>query len=332
MSKKTVALIGALCIAAFVVILIINRTAPQPAISTITVAPPGDNATSPVLPKSDAGPDNATSGPNGSLPGTTPQQIGDPVQVVQDGLGGPSVVWVTGGTKNPWTPQQAVAFAQSSVSHQYENVHNLCDHTTAFDYGYLGSGEYSAASHGLSTPKSMRHAIGDGKNIPAGALVFYTGGTYGHVVLSAGNGLVYSNDILRDGHVDLVNINLFKTRWGMTFNFWTPPYFPNGFGHNPNPAPTTVVPKPAPAPQKPVVSASALATVCRYNGRNAGIPPVRRALGIKNQSTQCTPAFRARYKKFKLANYKARPQNGIPGYASLVKLNNQTGHKFTVVK
>ena len=223
----------------------LNRPAPQTPV--IAVAPPGAQQTSPLTPKADAGVPGTV--PNGSLPGSTPALIGDPQQVVVDGQGGAPVTWVTPVTFNPWTPQQAVAFAASSVRHQYEDVSGLCDHTAAgYDYGWLGSGYPSAHDHALSIPSKYRHRIKG--NPPAGALVFWVGpnGSYGHVVLSNGDGRVYSNDILRQGHVDLVPISLFKSRWGMTFDFWSPPYTPNGFGRNPNPAPVVATPRPAPVP------------------------------------------------------------------------------------
>jgi len=70
-----------------------------------------------------------------------------------------------------------------------------------------------------ATPAAHRHTS---TNPPAGAIVYYgpvDHGT-GHAVLSAGNGLVWSTDIKRQGKVDLVPIDWPVTRWGLAYRGW----------------------------------------------------------------------------------------------------------------
>lgn len=45
------------------------------------------------------------------------------------------------------------------------------------------------------------------RSAPAGALLYWSGGNAGHAAISAGNGMVYSTDVRRRGHVDLVSFN-----------------------------------------------------------------------------------------------------------------------------
>ena len=151
--------------------------------------------------------------PNGITPGSQ-RACGRPVQVVAlvDGLGGgPSVKYVTGGTKNRGHRKEAVAYAAGQVKRPDKNYLRLCAHSMSWYYGYYSYGYPSASAGGNATPKKLRHSVKDPKSIPAGALVYFVNqGQYGHVVLSNGDGRVYSNDINRAGKIDLVPLSVFK--------------------------------------------------------------------------------------------------------------------------
>lgn len=226
--------------------------APAP-VPTVVVNP----ATVPITPAKDAtGPKPGTIPDNGATPPDAQAPPADPVQIVEDGLGG-NIKYVTGGTKNPWTPEQAVAYAAGQVSRPDKNYYNLCAHFMSWTYGYGGYGYESAKAGGLATPKSIRRSAKDRFSIPAGAIVYFVGadtGRYGHVVISNGDGTVFSNDIVSRGRISRVSLSLFKARWGMTPSFWTPPYFPAAFGRNPNPAPKIA---PPPKPGAPIPSVGA---------------------------------------------------------------------------
>lgn len=56
---------------------------------------------------------------------------------------------------------------------------------------------------------------------PPGVPVWWTGGAYGHVALSAGGGMVWSNDILRRGQIDKVPISLITKKWGKQYQGWS---------------------------------------------------------------------------------------------------------------
>jgi len=57
---------------------------------------------------------------------------------------------------------------------------------------------------------------------PAGALVYYgvPDRGYGHAVVSAGGGFVWSTDIKRSGKVDRVPLSLPVTQWGLPYRGW----------------------------------------------------------------------------------------------------------------
>jgi hypothetical protein len=55
---------------------------------------------------------------------------------------------------------------------------------------------------------------------PPGVPVYWGGAPYGHVALSAGGGKVWSNDIKRDGGIDLVDIDEITRKWGKPYYGW----------------------------------------------------------------------------------------------------------------
>jgi hypothetical protein len=59
-------------------------------------------------------------------------------------------------------------------------------------------------------------------NPPAGALVYYgvPDRGFGHAVVSAGGGYIWSTDIKRPGKVDRVPLSLPVTQWGLPFRGW----------------------------------------------------------------------------------------------------------------
>ena len=103
-----------------------------------------------------------------------------------------------------------------------ENWSEMCDHFVGRCYGYSASGYASANAHWDAIPAKYKHS---GNNPPAGALVFWSVGDFGHVALSVGGGKVASTDIKRQGHVDVVPISLVATKWNARYRGWTDPYF-----------------------------------------------------------------------------------------------------------
>ena len=136
--------------------------------------------------------------------------------------------------RNPWSPRQAFFYAGGEVRSPDKNYTGQCDHFVAWCYGWAGSGQTSAIQHWGAIPSGYKFTRG---TPPAGALVFWSVGRYGHVAISAGDGTCFSTDFRRTGKVDRVRIADITKGWGARYLGWSRPVFPNGFGKNPNKPP-----------------------------------------------------------------------------------------------
>ena len=59
-------------------------------------------------------------------------------------------------------------------------------------------------------------------------MFWYTGeGRAGHVAVYLGDGKIASNDIRRNGKIDIVPMSEISQKWGAKYLGWTPPYFEN---------------------------------------------------------------------------------------------------------
>ena len=59
------------------------------------------------------------------------------------------------------------------------------------------------------------------KNIPKGAIVYYSGGRHGHLALYNGSGTIASTDVHGPNTVGVVDLAWPERRWGMKFGGWT---------------------------------------------------------------------------------------------------------------
>lgn len=179
--------------------------------------------------------------PNGTAP---KDKIPD--QAVETGLGGPSEYVSTIGLAqaNPWSPAQAVAWMQDQIRRGTTGWFMRCEGSVTRAYGW-GGGWYSALTHANAIPANKRHPMS--QTPPAGAIVEWPYGRYGHVGLSLGGGRVSSNDILIKGQISDVPISLIEDRWGMRAAFWVAPpdFLGQAFGRNPDRAPIVLAPEPA---------------------------------------------------------------------------------------
>lgn len=87
---------------------------------------------------------------------------------------------------------------------------------------------YGVGAHYPSAAEAWRgakfkHRVADGDRVPRGVPYFWTGGSrgFGHVVISVGGGLCWSNDIKVDGGISLVRIDEITRRWGQKPEGWT---------------------------------------------------------------------------------------------------------------
>jgi uncharacterized protein YraI len=137
---------------------------------------------------------------------------------------GSTVACSTAGTNNPKTCAQAVAWAKAHV-HTNNNADyaGWCDRLNSWAYGFTASGSESAYVHWTQVPSSYKHA--GSTTVPAGGLAFFSGGTWGHTMISIGGGKFISNDIHGRGSYTETTIAEIKSSWGYTYLGWTQPWF-----------------------------------------------------------------------------------------------------------
>jgi GH25 family lysozyme M1 (1,4-beta-N-acetylmuramidase) len=126
-------------------------------------------------------------------------------------------------TLNSVSCGQAVAWARAHVGRVSSDYDHRCDHVTGLAYGHGASGSASAKSHWYAIPSQYRHP-GD-RSVPAGGLAFFDNHTYGHVMISIGNGKFVSNDIHGHGKLSITTIPEIERSWGMHYAGWGQPWF-----------------------------------------------------------------------------------------------------------
>ncbi|KAF9980933.1 hypothetical protein BGZ75_007810 [Mortierella antarctica] len=128
------------------------------------------------------------------------------------------------GITNPHTCASAVQWAISKISTKRNpNYIGMCDKIMANAYGRSHSGFTSAWVHWQSTPAKYKH-VGN-RNAPAGALVFFRGGKYGHVAISTGGTNIISTDIGGPGTLTRSSIDTIESKWGQKYVGWTAPFY-----------------------------------------------------------------------------------------------------------
>lgn len=127
--------------------------------------------------------------------------------------------------ENPRTPRQAIAWARGQVNG--DGVwYRRCLNFVAQSYGWSYSGVSYAIDHYDAVPARFRHTD---HQPPPGALMYWdTGQRAGHVAIYLGDGLIASNDIEREGYIDVAPYDAPETKWGARYVGWTEPYFPHG--------------------------------------------------------------------------------------------------------
>jgi hypothetical protein len=172
------------------------------------------------------------------------------------------------------------------------------------------------------TQARVRHP-GD-PNPPAGAPVFWEGGSHGHghVVVSLGDGSCMSSDYKRVGHVDQVVIADITAGWGLQYLGWTEDI--NGVTISE--FEQIVVPP---------ISVSAVATAFQLQAQAPGVRAIKLALQAEGLLTQflksdlvgqTTMAGYAAWQR--RIGFSGPDADGVPGPKSLAVLGRR--HGFTV--
>jgi hypothetical protein len=112
------------------------------------------------------------------------------------------------------TGHEALAWARNQHYHPSRNWHRLCQAfvRSCFDapsyYGSAIASWYGADHRHTSWPP------------PPAVPVWWAGGQYGHVAISAGDGYCWSTDIFRSGQVDKCLISTISRSWGRRYIGW----------------------------------------------------------------------------------------------------------------
>lgn len=170
-----------------------------------------------------------TGGPWGALAGAILNPINYSVGYAM-GAGGPDDTGASAanafyegrGAGNGYrTPQQAAQWAADQARRGTSGWQGLCERFARSSYGLPGKYP-SAKAHWQDAVRTGR--AHRGSNPPVGALVYWTGGRYGHAAVSVGGGRVASTDIKRRGKVDIVPISYINRHWSnMTYEGWADP-------------------------------------------------------------------------------------------------------------
>lgn len=124
----------------------------------------------------------------------------------------------------PGDASGAVSWATNTAGVDGKKWRGLCDRFVANAYGLAHSGYESARAHWEAIPARYKHP-GD-TNPPAGALVFWNCGQYGHVAISTGSGAVQTTH-LNNGTPTTVSLSDATRQLGGAGIYfgWAEPYF-----------------------------------------------------------------------------------------------------------
>lgn len=136
-----------------------------------------------------------------------------------------------------FTPLQALAMCQQMVRDDPaecphgKDMFRGCAHMTACNYGFANYGVLFAVDLWQTMkPSYKHHGLDKMKEAPAGALLFWTGGSApdhaGHVGIADGKGNIYGTDLPEERHFGKVRIEEVSANFTLDVPAgWTFPYF-----------------------------------------------------------------------------------------------------------
>lgn len=134
-----------------------------------------------------------------------------------------------------FTPLEALAVCKLMIKNDVSTcphgkpVNGQCGHFTACNYGFANLGCDAFAAWKITPTKYRRHGIDKMVDSPAGALLFWSGGThgFGHVGISDGKGRLFGTDLPNMNHYGRVQIDQVVALFGHVHEpaGWTFPFF-----------------------------------------------------------------------------------------------------------
>lgn len=128
-------------------------------------------------------------------------------------------------TDAPRTVAQALAYARAEHEHETQDWTNYCQRFVRSCYG-IPSLFASAYAQWTGADPEDRHPGGSPNDAPVGAALCFKGsGPYGHIMLAANDTLsgepgAWSNDLVRQGDIDMVVRSRPTTQWGQGYLGW----------------------------------------------------------------------------------------------------------------
>lgn len=119
-----------------------------------------------------------------------------------------------------------IAWSKKQISTPSQDWYNLCQSHCRQAYG-VPAWAGSAWEAWNTIPSSKKVATSNPAKAPRGSLIYYKGGSYGHVTIAIGKSTttnVLSNDYKRKGKIDECSTRDLP-RWGLQvvgYSFWTP--------------------------------------------------------------------------------------------------------------
>lgn len=120
------------------------------------------------------------------------------------------------------TFNEAMQWYQHESAHPSQSWLNMCQSSVRHAWGLPG-GFSSAWAQWLGADDDDKHPGGNPNDAPLGAALCYKGSSpYGHIVTKARpftnhNPAVWSNDLVRSGHLDKVAPTAAVTKWGQKY-------------------------------------------------------------------------------------------------------------------
>jgi hypothetical protein len=120
----------------------------------------------------------------------------------------------------------AIAWSEKQITNPSQDWYNLCQSHCRQAYG-VGAWASSAWEAWNTIPSGKKTATSNPGKAPRGSLIYYKGGSYGHVTIAIGKSTtdkVLTNDYVRHGKIDKASTRDLP-RWGLTvvgWSYWTP--------------------------------------------------------------------------------------------------------------
>lgn len=122
------------------------------------------------------------------------------------------------------TVSDVMKFGRSQITNPTQSWNGLCQSFCRQAYG-VPAWAPSAIAAWNKIPASQKHVGGKPSQAPRGALLYYSGGKFGHVAIASGvktHDKCLSNDYIRQGKIDYAPRTF--PRWGLTYlgySSWT---------------------------------------------------------------------------------------------------------------